>query len=78
MPPSYKHIIHFSLLTPPHSSKESAGKKNEHISEHFLHKHSSVHLGVRVVLYTHVKKNYLYVLNIWTQNNLSLCNLHVI
>lgn len=33
-----------------------------------------MHLEVRIVLYAHVKrkKNYLYILNIWTQNNLLL------
>ena len=75
MPPSYKHIIHFSLLTPPHSSKEAT--KNEHILEHF-YTNTSVHLGVRVVLYTHVKK-ITYTSSISGPKIISsLYNLHVI
>lgn len=65
MPPSYKHIIHFTLLTPTRSSKETA--KMSTFQNIFSHTHTSVHLEVRIVLYTHVKKKkYLYILNIWT------------
>lgn len=67
MPPSYEHIIHFSLLTPPHSSKAVTK-----MSRTFLHKHTSMRFRVCTVRYSHVKKNYLYILNIWTQNNLLL------
>lgn len=66
MPPSYKHIIHFSLLTPPHSSKEATKKKKKSTFQNIFYTNTSMHLGVRIVLYTHVKKYYLYILNIWT------------